>query len=239
MVRISEHPQAFPKASHTVLWTRKRRDAWLRLWLVSCTLVLLRMLNWFPSGQRSLVTSQRTLISAFTLNYLDVDVEGMFKPGLDKKMVSILIRCYTWDSPQCLDGPGKVAWALTRFHSTQIKLCFWVEETPWGTKMGWRQSGLADDDRTCAWMLASVAAKGLLPVASQTASLAWCSSVSCWEHTAAWRNESSTCSWAKRVPNAQMQNWWLWSSSMHETDFRVWVYCKFTVLLLPEMLIWS
>lgn len=46
------------------------------------------------------MTSQRTLISAFTLNYLDVDVEGMFIPGLDKKMVSILIRCYTWDSPQ-------------------------------------------------------------------------------------------------------------------------------------------
>ena len=36
------------------------------------------------------MTSQRTLISAFTLNYLDVDVEGVFIPGLDKKMVNIL-----------------------------------------------------------------------------------------------------------------------------------------------------
>lgn len=49
-----------------------------------------------------------------------------------------------------------------------------------------------------------VAAKGLLPVASQTASLAWCGSVSCWEHAAACRNKSSACSWAKQVPNAEL-----------------------------------
>ena len=81
--------------------------------------------------------------------------------------------------------------------------------------------------------------RGRLPGVSATGSLAWCSSASpAWEHIAARRNKSRACGQAARVPNAQMQTWWMRSSIAYETDFRVWVDWKFTVLLLLKLLIW-